>query len=164
MEITTMRRITSEADRAGDREHHPHHRQPPLGWYSRYAPSLHTRTMLLDAAYEYDSDTYDDELPYWAKVGARRQLIVPYSITHNDVRFARQGMTSGDEYLTYIKNAVQCVLEEDPPRMLSFGLHNRIIGHPGRALGLARVLIGWQPAACVITRRIDIAHHWKQVS
>ena len=136
----------------------------PAGWYSRYAPSMQTRNLLLDAGYEYDSDTYDDELPYWLKVGARSQLIVPYSITHNDVRFQRQGMTSGDEYLAYIKNAVQCVLEEDPPRMLSFGLHNRIIGHPGRALGLARVLdwLAAQPRVW-ITRRIDIAQHWRQV-
>ena len=109
-------------------------------------------------------DAYDDELPYWLKVGARQQLIVPYSVVHNDVRFARQGMTSGDEYLAYVKNAVQCVLEEDPPRMLSFGLHNRIIGHPGRALGLAR-LLDWladQPRVW-LTRRVDIARHWKQV-
>src|ERR1051325_5539053 len=136
----------------------------PAGWYSRYAPSMQTRNLLLDAGYEYDSDTYDDELPYWLKVGARTQLIVPYSITHNDVRFQRQGMTSGDEYLAYIKNAVQCVLEEDPPCMLRFGLHNRIIGHPGRALGLARVLdwLAAQPRVWV-TRRIDIARHWKKV-
>ena len=67
----------------------------PAGWYSRYAPSMHTRNLLLDNGYEYDSDTYDDELPYWLKVGARQQLIVPYSVVHNDVRFARQGMTLG---------------------------------------------------------------------
>ena len=136
----------------------------PLGWYSRYAPSLHTRKLLLEAGYEYDSETYNDELPYWVKVGARPQLVVPYSLTHNDVRFARMGLTSGDEYLAYIKNAVQCVLEEDPPRMLSFGLHDRIIGHPGRALGLARVLdwLADEPRVWV-TRRIDIARHWKQV-
>ena len=136
----------------------------PLGWYSRYAPSLHTRKFLLEAGYEYDSETYNDELPYWVKVGAHRQLVVPYSLTHNDVRFARMGLTSGDEYLAYIKNAVQCVLEEDPPRMLSFGLHDRIIGHPGRALGLARVLdwLADEPRVWV-TRRIDIARHWKKV-
>jgi allantoinase len=136
----------------------------PLGWYSRYAPSLHTRTLLLEAGYEYDSESYNDELPYWVNVGARRQLVVPYSLTHNDVRFARMGMTSGDDYFTYIRNAVQCVLEEDPPCMLSFGLHNRIIAHPGRALGLAR-LLDWladQPRVWV-TRRIDIARHWKKV-
>jgi hypothetical protein len=73
-------------------------------------------------------------------------------------------MTSGDEYLAYIKNAVQCVLEEDPPRMLSFGLHNRIIAHPGRAMGLVRALdwLAEQPRVW-ITRRIDIARHWRQM-
>jgi len=124
----------------------------------------HGRSNKPENGYEYDSDTYDDELPYWLNVGKRRQLIVPYSVVHNDVRFARQGMTSGDDYETYIKNAVTCVLEEDPPRMLSFGLHNRIIAHPGRALGLARVL-DWltnQPKVWV-TRRIDIARHWRKV-
>src|SRR5207245_6255758 len=111
----------------------------PLGWYSRYAPSLHTRKLLLEAGYEYDSETYNDELPYWVKVGARQQLVVPYSLTHNDVRFARQGMTSGDEYLAYIKNAVQCVLEEDAPRMLRFVVHDWICGHPNRGVRLARL-------------------------
>jgi peptidoglycan/xylan/chitin deacetylase (PgdA/CDA1 family) len=136
----------------------------PLGWYSRYAPSLHTRVMLLDAGYEYDSDAYDDDLPYWVEVGNRTQLVVPYSIVHNDVRFSRQGMTTGDEYFTYVKNAVQCVLEEDPPCMLSFGLHNRIIAHPGRAMGLARALdwLAEQPRVW-ITRRIDIARHWRRL-
>ncbi|MBS0220444.1 MAG: polysaccharide deacetylase family protein [Proteobacteria bacterium] len=136
----------------------------PLGWYSRYAPSLQTRGMLLDAGYEYDSDAYDDELPYWVKVGRRDQLVLPYTLVHNDVRFSRQGMTTGDEYFTYVKNAVQCVLEEDPPRMLSFGLHNRIIAHPGRAMGLVRALDWLAELPRVwITRRIDIARHWRQV-
>lgn len=136
----------------------------PVGWYTRYAPSIHTRAMLLDAGYEYDSDAYDDDLPYWVKVGARRQLVVPYSLVHNDVRFSRQGITTGDDYFTYIQNAVQCVLDEDPPQMLSFGLHNRIIAHPGRARGLARVLdwLASHPRVWV-TRRVDIARHWKKV-
>ncbi|MBN9535347.1 MAG: polysaccharide deacetylase family protein [Alphaproteobacteria bacterium] len=135
----------------------------PAGWYTRYAPSIHTRAMLLDAGYEYDSDAYDDDLPYWVKVGACRQLVVPYSLVHNDVRFVRQGITTGDDYFTYIQNAVQCVLEEDTPRMLSFGLHNRIIAHPGRALGLARILdwLANHPRVWV-TRRVDIARHWKR--
>jgi allantoinase len=135
----------------------------PAGWYTRYAPSVHTRALLLDAGYEYDSDAYDDELPYWVKVGARDQLVVPYSLVHNDVRFSRQGMTSGEEYFAYIRDAVECVLQEDPPRMLSFGLHNRIIGHPGRAMGLARILdwLANHPQVCV-TRRVDLARHWRR--
>jgi peptidoglycan/xylan/chitin deacetylase (PgdA/CDA1 family) len=136
----------------------------PEGWYCRYAPSMLTRTILLDAGYSYDSDAYDDELPYWVKVGARDQLVVPYSLVHNDVRFSRQGITTGDDYFDYIKNAVQCVIDEDPPRMLSFGLHNRIIGHPGRAYGLAKALdwLANNPKVWV-TRRVDIATHWRKV-
>ena len=135
----------------------------PEGWYTRYAPSLSTRAILLDQGYSYDSDAYDDELPYWVKVGARDQLVVPYSLVHNDVRFSRQGITTGDDYFDYIRNAVQCVIDEDPPRMLSFGLHNRIIAHPGRAYGLARVL-DWLASndKVWITRRVDIAGHWRK--
>jgi peptidoglycan/xylan/chitin deacetylase (PgdA/CDA1 family) len=136
----------------------------PEGWYTRYAPSLHTRVILLDEGYSYDSDAYDDELPYWVKVGSRDQLVVPYSLVHNDVRFPRQGITTGSDYCDYVRNAVECVIEEDPPRMLSFGLHNRIIGHPGRAFGLAKVLdwLSGNPKVWV-TRRADIAAHWRKV-
>jgi hypothetical protein len=97
------------------------------------------------------------------KVGARDQLVIPYSLVHNDVRFSRQGITTGDDYFDYIRNAVQCVIDEDPPRMLSFGLHNRIIGHPGRAYGLAKVLdwLASNPKVW-ITRRVDIAAHWRK--
>jgi len=137
--------------------------EPPAGWYTRYAPSLNTRRLLLDAGYEYDSDAYDDEIPYWTKAGERDVLVVPYSLVHNDVRFPRMGMSSGDEYYAYIRNAIECVLHEDPPRMLSFGLHDRIIGHPGRAAGLARLLdwIATEPRVWV-ARRVDIARHWKR--
>jgi peptidoglycan/xylan/chitin deacetylase (PgdA/CDA1 family) len=135
----------------------------PQGWYTRYAPSLLTRTILLDAGYTYDSDSYDDEIPYWVKVGSRDQLVVPYSLVHNDVRFSRQGITTGSDYFEYVKNAVQCVIDEDPPRMLSFGLHTRIIGHPGRGYGLAKALdwLASNPKVW-ITRRSDIAEHWRK--
>jgi hypothetical protein len=98
------------------------------------------------------------------KVGSRDQLIVPYSLVHNDVRFPRQGITTGSDYFDYVRNAVECVLDEDPPRMLSFGLHNRIIGHPGRAFGLAKALdwLAAQPKVW-LTRRVDIATHWRKM-
>jgi allantoinase len=136
----------------------------PEGWYTRYAPSLATRTILLDEGYSYDSDAYDDELPYWVKVGARDQLVIPYSLVHNDVRFSRQGITTGSDYFDYVQNAVQCVIDEDPPRMLSFGLHNRIIGHPGRAYGLAKALdwLASNPKVWLV-RRLDIATHWRKL-
>jgi peptidoglycan/xylan/chitin deacetylase (PgdA/CDA1 family) len=135
----------------------------PAGWYTRYAPSLATRVILLDEGYSYDSEAYDDELPYWVKVGARDQLVIPYSLVHNDVRFPRQGITTGNDYFDYVQNAVQCVIDEDPPRMLSFGLHNRIIGHPGRAYGLAKALdwLASNPKVW-LTRRLDIATHWRK--
>jgi len=135
----------------------------PQGWYCRYAPSLNTRRICAELGYAYDSDSYDDELPYYVKVNGRDHLVLPYSITHNDVRFPRQGMSSGDEYFSYIRNAIECALQEDPPCMLSFGLHNRIIGQAGRAAGLAKLLdwIGTQKGIWV-ARRADIAAHWRK--
>lgn len=135
----------------------------PQGWYTRYAPSLSTRAILLDEGYTYDSDAYDDELPYWVKVGSRDQLVIPYSLVHNDVRFSRQGITTGSDYFDYVKNAVQCVIDEDPPRMLSFGLHNRIITHPGRAYGLAKALdwLAGHPKVWLV-RRADLGAHWRK--
>jgi len=135
--------------------------QRPQGWYCRYAPSQNTRRICAELGYAYDSDSYDDELPYWVKVNGRDHLVVPYSITHNDVRFPRQGMTSGDEYFAYMRNAIECALNEDPPCFLSFGLHNRIIGQAGRAAGLAKLLdwIGTRKEIWV-ARRADIAAHW----
>jgi peptidoglycan/xylan/chitin deacetylase (PgdA/CDA1 family) len=131
----------------------------PEGWYSRYAPSLSTRAILLDAGYSYDSDAYDDELPYWMKVASRDHLVIPYSLVHNDVRFSRQGITTGNDYFDYIKNAVQCVIDEDPPRMLSFGLHNRIIAHPGRAFGLAKALDWLASHPKVWIARVSTSRH-----
>lgn len=133
----------------------------PLGWYTRYAPSENTRRLLIEHGYLYDSDAYDDELPYWREVDGKPHLVLPYNLTHNDVRFARQGMTSGLEFFEYIKGAVEMMLSEPGGRMLSVGLHNRIIGHAGRAAGLAR-LLDWlttRPEIWVC-RRADIAHHW----
>jgi len=86
---------------------------PPLGWYSRYAPSLHYPRLLLEAATNTTANL-QRRTALLVKVG-RAPARGAYSITHNVRRFARQGMSSGDEYLAYIKNAVQCVLEEDPP-------------------------------------------------
>jgi peptidoglycan/xylan/chitin deacetylase (PgdA/CDA1 family) len=133
----------------------------PQGWYCRYAPSENTRRLLVELGYLYDSDAYDDELPYWKQVSGKPHLVVPYNLAHNDVRFARQGITTGEEFFAYIRQAVELMLSEPGGRMLSVGLHPRIIGQPGRAAGLARLLdwVKTQPQvwAC---RRIDIARHW----
>lgn len=134
---------------------------PPLGWYTRYAPSENTRRLLAEAGYLYDSDAYDDELPYWRKVEGRPRLILPYGLAHNDVRFQRAALTTGEEFFRYIQGAVELMLSEPGGRMLSVGLHNRIIAHPGRAAGLAKLLdwVATQPGVWVC-RRADIARHW----
>ncbi|MDB5379919.1 MAG: chitin deacetylase [Rubritepida sp.] len=134
---------------------------PPLGWYTRYAPSENTRRLLAEAGYLYDSDAYDDELPYWRDLNGTPRLVVPYSLTHNDVRFQRSALTTGEEFFAYIKHAVELMVTEPGGRMLSVGLHNRIIGHPGRAAGLAKLLdwVKTQPLVWVC-RREDIARHW----
>ncbi|MBS7810865.1 polysaccharide deacetylase family protein [Roseococcus pinisoli] len=135
--------------------------KPPLGWYTRYAPSLNTRRLLAEAGYLYDSDAYDDELPYWTDLAGQPRLVLPYNLAHNDIRFQRAALTAGEEFFQYIKGAVELMLAEPGGRMLSVGLHNRIIGHPGRAAGLAK-LLDWlktQPQVWVC-RREEIARHW----
>ena len=135
----------------------------PLGWYTRYAPSENTRRILAELGYLYDSDAYDDELPYWREVAGKPHLVLPYNLAHNDVRFQRAALTAGEEFYAYIRGAVELMLSEPGGRMLSVGLHNRIIGHPGRAAGLAK-LLDWlrtQPDVWVC-RRADIARHWAQ--
>jgi peptidoglycan/xylan/chitin deacetylase (PgdA/CDA1 family) len=135
--------------------------RPPLGWYTRYAPSGNTRRLLAEAGYLYDSDAYDDELPYWRELDGKPRLVVPYTLTHNDVRFQRMALTTGDEFFHYIKGAVELMLTEPGGRMLSVGLHNRIIGHAGRAAGLAK-LLDWllTQKQVWVCRREDIARHW----
>jgi peptidoglycan/xylan/chitin deacetylase (PgdA/CDA1 family) len=135
--------------------------QRPLGWYTRYAASENTRRLLAEAGYLYDSDAYDDELPYWRQVAGRPHLVLPYSLAHNDLRFQRAALTTGEEFTAYIRHACELMLTEPGGRMLSVGLHNRIIGHAGRASGLAKLLdwVASQPGIWVC-RRLDIARHW----
>ncbi len=140
----------------------------PLGWYCRYAPSTNTRRLLVEeGGFTYDSDAYNDELPYWTRVetssGRRSHLVVPYTLTNNDVKFMRGFLGTGDDYFAYIRDAFDMLYREGAvaPKMMSIGLHNRIIGHPGRAAGLQRLLdyiAGFDDVW--ICRRADIAQHW----
>ncbi len=111
----------------------------------------------------YDSDAYDDELPYWTKVQGKPHLVVPYSLSTNDSKYGRGTFATGDDFLTYCRDAFDFLYREGAtqPKMLSIGLHMRIIGHPARAAGLERLLdhIG-RVADVWVTRRIDIARHW----
>lgn len=116
-----------------------------------------------EGGFLYDSDAYDDELPYWTKVEGKPHLIVPYSLSTNDAKFGRGTFGTGDDFFHYCRDAFDVLYQEGEthPKMLSIGLHMRIIGHPARAAGLTRLLDHIQRHDDVwITRRIDIARHW----
>lgn len=136
----------------------------PLGWYCRYGPSVNTRRLLVEeGGFLYDSDAYNDELPYWTEVSGRRHLVVPYSLTNNDTKFFRGSLGTGHEFFIQLREAFDFLLEEgrSAPKMMSIGLHLRISGHPGRASGLARFLDHVSGREDVwICRRVELARHW----
>jgi len=146
--------------------------QRPTGWYTgRDSPA--TRRLVVDAGgFEYDSDYYGDDLPFWLQVrktdGALApHLVVPYTLDANDMRFALpQGYSHGDEFFQYLRDAfdVHWAEGDERPTMMSIGMHCRLLGRPGRMRALQRFLDHVQRHERVwITRRIDIARHWKQV-
>ena len=136
----------------------------PLGWYCRYAASENTRRLLVEeGGFLYDSDSYADDLPYWTEVDGRAHLIVPYTLTNNDVKFMRGYLSTADDYFHFIKDGFDLLYEEGAtaPKMMSVGLHMRIMGHPARAAGLARLLDYISQFGDVwVCRRADIARHW----
>ncbi len=142
--------------------------QWPLGWYTgRDSPN--TRRLVADqGGYEYDSDYYGDDLPFWLQVQRSDgtlvpQLIVPYSLDTNDMRFVQaQGFNTGDHFFTYLRDAFDAPKGIDRPKMMSIGMHCRLLGKPGRIGSLQRFLdhIG-RHADVWVARRIDIARHWK---
>ena len=138
--------------------------QRPLGWYCRYGPSVNTRRLLVDeGGFLYDSDAYNDELPYWVEVGGKPHLIVPYSLGPNDMKFGRGTLGTAEDYFTYVRDGFDVLYREGRrhPKMMSLGLHLRLIGHPSRAAGLERALDYITKHSGVwICRRIDIARHW----
>ena len=148
----------------------------PLGWYTgRDSPN--TRRLVADyGGFEYDSDYYGDDLPFWMPLiksdgSTLQRLIVPYALDTNDMRFASmQGFNTGDHFYSYLKDAFDVLYEEgdplglDRPKMLSIGMHCRLLGRPGRLRALQRFLDHVQQHEQVwITRRIDIARHWATV-
>ena len=136
----------------------------PLGWYlGRCSPNTR-RLVVEEGGFVYDADSYADELPYWDASHGRPQLIVPYTLDANDMRFAtNQGFNSGDQFFAYLKDSFDLLYAEGAtaPKMMSVGLHCRLAGRPGRAAALARFLDYVQKHDRVwLTRRIDIARHW----
>ena len=136
----------------------------PLGWYTgRCSPN--TRDLVFDdGGFLYDSDSYSDDLPYWEKKNKKKQLIIPYTLDNNDMRFAtNQGFNSGDQFFTYLKDSFDALYEEGKtnPKMMSVGLHCRIIGRPGRIQSLKKFLnYALKHKDIWICKRIDIAKHW----
>lgn len=140
--------------------------EKPQGWYTgRTSPN--TRKLVAEnGGFLYDADAYDDDLPYWAEVGDKKQLIVPYTLDVNDMRFASmQGFNSGEQYFTYLKDSFDTLYEEGDyaPKMMSVGLHCRLVGRPGRIAALKRFLEYVKSHDQVwFARRIEIARHWHE--
>jgi len=136
----------------------------PAGWYCRYAPSERTRRLIVDhGGYLYDSDSYADELPYWTRVAGKDHLVIPYSLAHNDAKFARGNVATAGQFFEFLRDSFDMLYEEGAThaRMMSVGLHCRLMGHPGRALALRHFLAHVRSRPDVWTcRRIDIARHW----
>ncbi|MFA5026669.1 MAG: allantoinase PuuE [Candidatus Methylomirabilota bacterium] len=136
----------------------------PLGWYCRYGPGVHTRRLLVEeGGFLYDSDAYNDELPYWVRVGEQPHLVVPYALSTNDLKFGAGGLFTGEDFFTFLKDGFDLLYREGKtqPRMMSVGLHLRLTGHPSRAAGLERFLdYAARHPDVWICRRIDIARHW----
>jgi putative urate catabolism protein len=136
----------------------------PLGWYTgRDSPN--TRNLVIEQGhFLYDSDSYADDLPYWHPTSAKQHLIIPYTLDVNDMRFASaQGFNAGDQFFNYLKDAFDALYQEGSttPKMMSVGLHCRIIGKPGRIQSLRRFLTYvHQHQRVWVCRRIDIARHW----
>lgn len=135
----------------------------PAGWYCRYGPSVNTRRLLIEeGGFIYDSDYYGEELPFWQTVQGKPHLVVPYSLTNNDGKYAA-GMVHSDQWFGLVRDAFDVLYKEgaSQPKMMSVGLHQRLIGHPGRMAGLWRFLDHVLKHKDVwVTRRLDIAKHW----
>jgi allantoinase len=138
----------------------------PLGWYTGRT-SENTRRLVADfGGFLYDADDYSDDLPFWSKLVDGPHLIVPYTLDANDMRFASpQGFNSGDQFFAYLKDAFDTLYEEGArsPKMMSIGLHCRLVGRPGRFSSLKRFLdYVLKHDKAWVCRRIDIARHWHQ--
>ena len=136
----------------------------PLGWYTGRT-SENTRTLLVEeGGFIYDADDYSDDLPFWSRLSDEPHLIVPYTLDCNDMRFATaQGFHTGDQFFRYLKDAFDTLYSEGEiaPKMMSVGLHCRLVGRPGRFIGLKRFLDYVLSHDSVwVARRIDIANHW----
>lgn len=136
----------------------------PLGWYTGRTSPNTAKLVVEEGGFVYDADSYADDLPYWDTQHGKPQLIVPYTLDNNDMRFAtNQGFNSGDQFFAYLRDAFDVLYAEgkSAPKMMSIGLHCRLAGRPGRAAALARFLDYILAHERVwVCRRIDLAQHW----
>ncbi|MER7417216.1 polysaccharide deacetylase family protein [Micromonospora peucetia] len=136
----------------------------PVGWYSRWMPSLNTRRLLVEeGGFMYDSDSYNDDIPYYVKVNESAHLVVPYTMAYNDTHFAYGQMTSPSDFEEYCTKALDYLLAEDDgvPRMMSVGVHPRLAGQAARASALESFIATAQGRADVwIATREQIAQWW----
>ncbi len=136
----------------------------PTGWYTGRC-SINTLRLTAEAGFDWISDTYDDDLPHWIEAGDHDQLVIPYTLEANDMRFATApGYITGEQFFSYLKDSLDVLRAEGQSghaKMMSIGLHNRLIGRPGKIAGLQRFLDYAQRFDDVwFPRRIDIARHW----
>ena len=136
----------------------------PVGWYTGRCSPNTLDLVIEDGGFLYSSDTYSDDLPYWEIKGEKKQLMIPYTLDNNDMRFlTNQGFNSGEQFFNYLKDSFDTLYEEgnDNPKMMSIGLHCRIIGKPGRIQSLKRFLEYITSLDKVwICKREEIANHW----
>jgi putative urate catabolism protein len=136
----------------------------PLGWYTGRTSPNTARLVVEEGGFIYDADSYADDLPYYDAQHGKPQLIVPYTLDTNDMRFAApQGFNSGDQFFAYLRDAFDVLYAEGgtSPKMLSIGLHCRLVGRPARLASLARFLDHVLAHDRVwVAKRIDIARHW----
>ncbi len=139
--------------------------EPPRGWYTGRCSGNTLRLCAEMGVFDYVSDSYADDLPYWYEHDGGEQLVIPYTLDSNDMRFATpQGFNSGDQFFAYLRDAFDTLYDEGQngsPKMLNIGLHCRLIGRPGRMAALKRFIEHIQSHEKVwIAKRIDIARHW----
>ena len=144
--------------------------QRPLGWHTKSSASVNTRRLLLEeGGFLYDSDAYDDDLPRLVQVQGQPHVVLPYAFDTNDMRFAPgQGFVQPEDFSRYCISAFDMLLREGAtqPKMLSIGLHLRLIGRPARLRGLEQLLehVRRHQDAVWVARRIDLARHWRALN
>jgi putative urate catabolism protein len=136
----------------------------PLGWYTGRTSPNTRRLAAEEGGFLYDADDYSDDLPFWTTEAGGPHLIVPYTLEANDMRFSGTGLNTGEQFFSYLKDAFDVLYAEgaERPRMLSVGLHCRIVGRPGKMAGLERFIryaLGHDDVW--FSRRLDIARHWR---